>query len=339
MISKKSYVIGGVICTLLGTAIAPSVKPENNYAIAQSRVSSQENKPKTPLPNPRTTPTPLKSDIQIISVGAQPLQTLRFTPKANSKESADMQMTMNMAMSVNGNPAPAFQIPGTKMKLNTVVSKVEPNGDFHYDFSYSDVGLVGNSTLPPAVLANMRNEMKKIEAFKGSAIVDNMGRTKKANFVVPPNSDPSLKQMMEQMAASIEQVSAQVPEQAIGKGAKWQVKSQISLNGINLQQTANYELVDIKNGIATMNINLTQTIPGTQNMVLPQMPPGMTMTLQSYSATGSGQAKVSLNRIMPLSTNLAMNTKAQMSTTIPNSQEKMLMDQQISMEMKIESQP
>ncbi|MGD1910666.1 MAG: hypothetical protein ACFB2X_07375 [Rivularia sp. (in: cyanobacteria)] len=327
MIIKKSFLVGSIICTLAGVGVQPLINP----AFAQTTQSN------TQLENQLSPSLQPKSQVKLITPGVQPRQILRFTPQAGSKQTADMQMDMDMSMSMNGNPVPKFQMPGTSLKFNTVVNKVEPNGDIYYEFSYPNVDLVGQSNLPPSALQGMRREMKKIQGFKGNAIVDNMGRTKKADFVVPVNLNPALKQILDQMKSSITELSAPIPKQAIGKGAKWQVTSQMKFNGINLQQTANYELVDIKDGIATMNISLTQQAAGIQKMVLPQMPKGTTMTLQSYNATGGGQAKISLNRIMPLSTSIKTNTNAKMLVIEANSQEKTILDQQILMQMNIKS--
>ncbi|MGB6296930.1 MAG: DUF6263 family protein [Rivularia sp. (in: cyanobacteria)] len=323
---KKNWLAGGIVFTIIGTGLQPAI----------NRAFAQTTQPKTPLEN-QLSPIKPKSQIKLITTGAQPRQILRFTPQTGQKETADMQMDMDMSMSINGKPAPEFKIPGTSLKLNTIVNKVEPNGDIHYEFSYSDVDTVGTSTLPASILEDMRREIKKMAGLKGNVIVNNVGYTKKANFVIPPNLNPALKQMMDQMANSIEQLSAQIPQEEIGKGASWQVTSQIGFNGINLQQRATYELVDIQDGIATMNINLTQTVPGVQKIVLPQMPKGMSVTMQSYNATGTGQAKVALNRIMPLSTSINMNTNTQMRTTVPNSPEEMIMNQQMSTRMNIQS--
>lgn len=324
---KKNWLIGSIICIVIGTGAQPVI----NRAFAQTTPR------KAQLENQLSPQLQPKSQIKLITAGAQPRQTLRFTPQAGTKETADMQMDMDMSMSMNGNRAPEFKIPGTNLKFNTVVNKVEPNGDIHYDFSYTNVDLVGQSNLPPTAIEGMRREMKKIEGFKGNVIVDNMGHTKKANFILPKNFNPALKQMLDQMTNSIEQLSAPIPKQAIGKGAKWQVTSQIDFNGINLQQSATYELIDIQNGVATINVSLAQQTPGVQKMVLPQAPKGMSMTLQSYNGTGTGQIKMSLKRIMPLNTSINMNTNTQMRTTVPNSPEEMIMDQQISMQMNIKS--
>ena len=326
MKNKKNWLVGGIICTIIGTGVQPFV----NRAFAQTI------QPKTPLENQLSQTLP-KSQIKLIALGAQPRQRLRFTPQVGQKETADMRMDMGMSMSVNGNPAPEFKIPGTSLKLNTIVNTVEPNGDIYYDFSYDNVDIVGESNLPPSAIEGMRSEIKKMEGLKGNVIVDNMGQTKKANFVVPQNFNPALKQTMDQLKNSIEQLSAQVPQEAVGKGAFWQVTSQISFNGINIQQTATYELVDIQDGIATMNINLTQQAPGAQKILLPQIPKGMNMTMESYKATGTGQAKIALNRIMPLSTSIKMNTDTQMRTNVPNSPEEMIMNQQISTQLNIKS--
>ena len=327
MIIKKSLLVGSIIFTLVGTGVQPAI----------NRVFAQTNETKTQLENQLSPQLKPKSQINLISAGVQPRQKLRFAPQVGQKETADMQMDMDMSMTVNGNPAPKFNMPGTSMKFNASINKVEPNGDINYDFSYTDVDVVGQSDLPPVALEKMRSEVKKIENLKGNAIVDNMGRTKKANFAIPANLDPALKQMMDQMSKSIEQLSAQVPQEAIGKGGKWQVISQVNFNGINLQQTANYELIDIQDGIATMNISLTQQAPGVQKIVSPQIPKEVNVTLQSYNASGSGQAKISLNRIMPLTTSIKTNTNLKMLVNMPNSQQKTTLDQQISMQMNIKS--
>lgn len=323
---KKSWLVGGIIFTIVGTELQPVI----------NRAFAQTTQPKTPLEN-QLSPLKPKSQIKLITPGVQPRQILRFTPQTGQKETANMQMDMDMSMSVNGNKAPSFKIPGTSLKLNTIVNKVEPNGDIHYEFSYSDIDSVGKSTLPPSVLEDMRREIKKMEGLKGGVIVSNMGRTKKTNFIIPKNFNPALKQTMDQLKNSIEQLSAQVPQKAVGKGASWQVTSQISFNGINLQQIATYELIDIQDGIATMNVNLTQQAPNVQKIILPQMPKGMSVTMQSYNATGKGQTKIALNRIMPLSTSINMNTNTQMRTNVPNSPEKMIMNQQISTRLNIKS--
>ena len=324
---KKSWLVAPIVCTLIGTGVQPVI----NRAFAQTTPA------KTQLENQLSPKLKSTSQIKLILAGAQPRQKLRFTPQRGQKETAEMIMDMDMSMSVNGNRAPSFKMPGTKMKFNTIINKVEPNGDINYNFSYTNVDLVGQSDLPPAALEKMRSEIKKIQGLRGSAIVDNMGRTKKANFVVPENLNPALKQMMDQMAKSIEQLSAQVPLQAIGKGGKWQVISQINFNGIKLQQTANYELVGIQNDIATMNISLTQRAGGKQKIVVPQMPKGATMTLQSYNGTGTGQAKISLKRIMPLTTSLKTNTNVKMLVSEASSQQKTMLEQQISIQMNLKS--
>lgn len=318
--------------------IGAGVQPFVDSAFAQIK------RPNSSIQNQLPSAKP-KSQIKLITSGVQPRKLLRFTPKPGQKETADMQMDMDMSMSMNGNPTPSFEIPGTSFKLNTVIKKVESNGDIHYDFSYSKVDLVGKGNLPPKALEDMRREIKKIEGIKGNVIVDNMGRTKKANFVIPKNFNPGLKQMMDQMTNSIEQLSAQVPEEAIGKGAKWEVTSPISFNGINFQQTAIYELVNFQNDVATLNVSFKQQAPGSQKITLPEIPKGMTMTMQSYNSTGQGQATIGMNRIMPLSTSLNMNTSTQMLVDMPNpnasgkmtTPRQMRMNQEISTKLKIQS--
>ena len=163
---KKSWLAGGIIFTIIGTGLQPVV----------NSVEAQTTQPKTPIEN-QLPPVNSKSQIKLITTGAQPRQRLRFTPQAGQKETANMQMDMDMSMSVNGKPAPEFKLPGTSLNLNAIANKIKPNGDIHYEFSYSDIDTVGESNLPPKALEDMRREIKKMEGLKGSVIVDDRGRT------------------------------------------------------------------------------------------------------------------------------------------------------------------
>ncbi|MBW4445597.1 MAG: hypothetical protein KME38_01640 [Spirirestis rafaelensis WJT71-NPBG6] len=325
---KKSLFVGGIVFLIAGVGLKLTISPveAETLSITQKVV------------NPTSNVTPIgKSQVELISAGAEPRQELRFKPTVGIKETANMTMSTDITMSIDGKAVPAFKIPTTAITLNTVVSKVEPNGDINYEFSYSDVDLIGKSTLPPEVLNNMQTQITNLNKFKGSVIIDNRGYTKKANFVTPQGLDPSLKQMFDQMSSSIEQLSSAVPQEAVGIGAKWRTISEVNLGGIKLKQIATNELVNIKDGIASLNISIEQQAPPATNLNLPETPKGVTITLRSYNGNGQGQALINLKKLMPISSKLSIQSKTQMSLKSTGSVEETTMNQDSSIQINIES--
>ncbi|MGI2906197.1 DUF6263 family protein [Tolypothrix sp. VBCCA 56010] len=325
---KKSLFVGGIVFMIAGVGLKPTIAPveAETLLITQKKVNPTSNVTQSG-----------KSQVELISPGAEPRQELRFKPTVGNKETANMTMSTDINMLVDGKAAPALKIPTTAITLNTVVSKVEPNGDVNYEFSYSDVDLIGKSTFPPEVLNNMRSQIKKLKGLKGSVIIDNRGYTKKANFVIPQDLDPSLKQIINQMSSSIEQLSSPVPQEAVGIGAKWRTISEVNLGGIKLKQIAINELVEIKDGIASLNISIEQQAPKATNLNLPQTPKGINITLRSYNGNGQGQALINLNKLMPISSKLSIQSQTQMSLKSTGSVEETTMNQDTSIQINIES--
>lgn len=239
-------------------------------------------------------------------------------------------------MSVDGKAVPTFKIPTIAITLNTVVSKVEPNGDINYELSYSDVNLIGKSTLSPEELNNLRSQIKNLNQFKGSVIIDNRGYTKKANFVTPQGLDPSIKQMLDQMLSPIEQLSSALifPQEAVGIGAKWRIISEKNLSGIKLKQIVTNKLINIKDGIASLNISIEEQAPPGTNLNLPEIPEGVTITVRANSKH-QGQALINLNKLMP--SKLSIEYKAQISLKSTGSVEETTTNVDSSGQFNIES--
>lgn len=259
------------------------------------------------VPNSTSKTYPLiQPKIELLAPGNGAKQKLRFQPQVNSKIQTDMTMKMGMSMSMGGQALPKINLPAYLMTIETQINKIEPNGDIHYQFGYSKIETQANPTVPKEVMQTMQKQLEQLKGIKGVVIIDNRGQTKKANLSLPPNLDPSIKQMMEQITSSLEQLSSPVPEEAIGVGAKWRVTTNPTVAGMNFSQTTTYELVSIKDNIATLNVSLEQQA-SPQILNVPGMPPGAKFNLKSHSATGTGQVIISLNSIVPTRSNLSMD--------------------------------
>jgi Family of unknown function (DUF6263) len=313
---KRTVFAGSLLMLTIGFGTRPWIPS----GVAQPNTIAQTTKP---------TANPPK--VELLTPGSQPQQQLRFKPAVNQKEMATMTLNMDMKMSFGGNSIPS-KLPSTVMKMENVVTKVDANGDIHYNFRYTDVDVTGNASLPPAVIKQMREQMKRMTGLSGSFVVNDRGQTKSGSFVIPPGVDSRTRQTLEQMSQSLEQFAAPLPDAAVGVGAKWQVAMPMTMNGITLNQTANYELVNLKDGMATLKIGLVQQADP-QKLRTPGMPKGVEMTLKSLNSTGQGQMVIRLDRFLPSDSSISLTSNAQMQTTNPRSAQPMTIGTETQMEM------
>ncbi|MBH8561444.1 hypothetical protein I8748_04490 [Nostoc sp. CENA67] len=326
---KRTFVIGGMIFLIAELGLQPSVTPvKAKTPLEAKQVVNNATKISLAIKQPQ---------IELLNAGTGTKQKLRFQPPVNFKQTAVMTVNMNMAISIAGKPLPTFKQPATVMTLQTNVTKIDPNGDIHYDFSYSDLNFIGDTNMPSQLLNTVRSQLKKIVGTKGSVIVDNRGYTKQVKLVLPTDLDPNLKQIMQQMTNSLEQLSSPVPQEAVGIGSQWRVTSTLNVGGMNLKQIATYQLVNLKNNVATLNINVKQLASSFQKLTTPGLPPGVTLTVKSYDGTGQGQSTLALNQLMPTRSAISFDSNTEMIQKSQGSAEQTTINQKLSMAMTIES--
>lgn len=324
---KKTLFVGSLCFLIAGWGLklpATSVNAETASFVKQN------------TNNPSGTAPAATPQVELLAPGNEPRQELRFKPQVNAKQTATMTMKMDMAMSIGGQTMPSFNAPATVMTMETVVKKVEPNGDIHYQFSYTNVDVVANQNTPPQAIEAMRNQLKKMVGLNGEIIVDDRGQTKDTTFNFPAQLDESLKRSIQQMSSSIEQLSSPLPKESVGTGAKWRVTGPINANGMNITQTTTYELVNLQGNVATIKSTIEQNA-GSQNLSSSTMPAGTSMTLKSFTSQGQGEMRMRFDQLIPITSTASM--RANMEANMRNSQtnQEMTMGSQVSMQIDLQS--
>lgn len=325
---KKTLFLSSLCFLLVGGGFKPAAAPvsaevpsANNQLVSDSTPTSAAG----------------QTQVELLTTGTEPKQELRFKPQVNAKQTVTLTMNMDVATSVEGRSMPKFQIPASTMKMETVVTQVDPNGDIHFQLAYTDADVVADSTAQPEIVNAMRSTLKKMVGLKGTFVSDNRGQVKSGNFVLPEGLDPMTKQLFQQVSNSLTQLSAPVPAEAIGRGAKWRVTSSLNVAGINLSQSSIYELTSLEDNVANLNITLEQQATS-QALSLPNLPTGSTMTLKSLKSQGQGQMKIRLDAAMPIQANMSLNSNGEMGIKGANNGKETTVSTQLSMQMALESQ-
>ena len=324
---KRLFIASSIFLVFAGWGLEQNLKTVNAQTTSVV-IQSQKQATKTQIAK--------LPQLEVISTGTGKKEKLRFKSKVGAKQRINVTLNKDTLMSIGQFKMPRAKLPAYVITLDSTVTKVESNGDIHYDIAYSDVKIQGDAQTDSQLIKVISKQIGQLENFKGSAIIDNQGRAKKVSYVIPETVDINIKFLVEQLSNSLQQLSSPVPEQAVGIGAKWQINSDTSINGINLKQTTNYELVNIKDGVATVNVNLQQQEKSSQVIDYPGLPLDGILTLQSFKASAKGKATIRLDKVMPVSSQLSLLADSQYIGKNVNTLEETLMTSKLVMNMNIQ---
>ncbi|MCY7276361.1 MAG: DUF6263 family protein [Phormidesmis sp. CAN_BIN44] len=321
---KKTLFIGSLLLFTAGLGLRPIV---SQTVIKQ--VINLTQSPAARVSQPK---------VELLNAGAQPQQVLRFKPAVNTTETSTISLSVEVKLSIPSvSSAPgSIKLPSTKMIMETIVTKIDPNGDIHYKFRYTDADITGDASTPAAVLKEARTEVKKMVGASGLFVMDDRGNTKSTSLSIPKGVDATTRQMLEQSFRSLEQLSAPLPEAAVGIGAKWRTLMPVKLYGISLNQTAAYELVSLKDGVATLKVGVEQQAQG-QKIAMTGIPKGVDVTLKSLNTTGQGQMTVRLDRLLPSIATLSITSMAQIQSAMPGTSELLTVGTETQLDMMLQS--
>jgi len=238
--------------------------------------------------------------VTLVAPGAEPRKALRLTVANDLKSHMDMEMGMAMAMNVAGQAIPATEIPAMRIGADMNVTNVTASGDVTYTMNFTGVALANTAGVDPsltAVIDSMNNDLK---AITGSATVTNRGINRQVKIDTSKVTNSQFTQMMDSVTNSLNGVSSPLPEEAVGVGARWEVRQTLSSGGITMFQKVEYELTAFDGKSATLNVKIDQTGPP-QPMKNPNLPPGANVTVESMTGSGTGTMTVPLNNLVPTS--------------------------------------
>jgi len=253
--------------------------------------------------------------VKVTEQGAEPRTQLRFKVNKGDTQKVEMTMLLSMKIDMEGMAIPETKLPATKMVMKVDIAEVMDNGDSKWTMSVISADVVDDPSVNPMVTSAARDGLKGITDFTGWAVIDHRGFVKDADISIPASADPQLRQMMESTRQSLDQLTAPLPDEAVGVGAKWTVQQTITQQGMTIQQTANYTVTSIEGGVVKADVELSQRADK-QSVEVPGMPPGVKAELLEFNTKGSGSTVIDLSKVVPpageVNANMSMKTRIDM---------------------------
>lgn len=275
----------------------------------------------TPPAQPTATPeqpvaAPMTGEpaaVTLVDAGAEPREPLRL--KLTAGQTQTMVMTMRMAMEMQLGPSkiPRISSPPMQMTMALSVKEITPEGDIRSDFSLDKIEVLDDKAAPPEMVTQMRALLGTMQKLSGTSTVTPRGIVKAADFTLPPDLNPMLRQSMDGMRQQVHQLSVPFPEEALGVGAKWTVTQNLEQNGMKLKQVVAWELKERSGTVVKLASTVTQTADP-QEMKPPGMQPGAKANLESLNSSGEGTTEVDLAKLAPIKGAMDLKLAFTMST-------------------------
>jgi len=224
---------------------------------------------------------------------------------------------------------PAMKMPAMTFTVDSTVKEVAAEGgDITYEMVVGAGSVADEPGAIPQVTEMMKTVMGTMKGITGTGIMSSRGINKNVDFKTPAGADPQARQMVDQMKQGIMDLPVPLPEEAIGKGAKWEFKRPITAQGISMDQAFDFELVSVNGDQFTVTATLKQTA-AKQKIESPAMP-GAKIDLNRMTGKGKGEITSDLTQLFPTKGNMDMHSEMFMGVNAGAQQQALNMSMDVS---------
>jgi hypothetical protein len=178
----------------------------------------------------------------------------------------------------------------------------------------------------------MKTIFAGVKGLSGTGTVSSRGVSKGVEFKVPAGSSPQARQLIDQMKDFVRQLVAPLPEEAVGPGARWEVKMPIKSQGMTIDQTATYEEVSLEGDRLTAK-NTTVQHADNQKIQNPAMPT-LKMDLTKMVGSGSGEHTSDLTHLLPTTGTGKVHSETSMTMNMGGQKQAMTMKMDMNLQFE-----
>jgi hypothetical protein len=273
------------------------------------------------------------TQVKLLEPGAEPRKVLRLHPKPGDKQTLDLTLKMAMESKVGEMETPATKLPAIKISLEATVKSVADNEDITYEMVMGDLTVSEEPGVAPMVAEAMKSAFTGVKGLSGSGTISSRGFSKGFEFKAAPDGNPQARQVVDQMKDAFTELAARLPEEAVGTGAKWEVKMPLKTQGMTIDQTATYEVVSLDGENFKTKSTIVQQAAN-QKIQNPAMP-GIKVDLTKMTGTGSSERTFDLGKLLPTAGTGKVHTDTAMAMNMGGQKQPMTM--KMDMDVRFEA--
>jgi hypothetical protein len=262
---------------------------------------------------PDAKPAGSKSEEQtrILDAGAEPRKELRLHPKPGDKQTGTFTLKSTMDTSMGGGPGQVVKIPTMKLSYEASVKGVSEDGDISYEVIIKEPEVADEAGALPQVVEALKSALAGMKGLSGTGTLSSRGQNKEFEFKMPGAATAQTRQLVEQMKGAFKNLSASLPKEPLGVGAKWEVKSATKAQGAIVDETVTYQLASMEGERLVVKVAVVQSASN-QKIESPQMP-GLKLKLTKLVGKGTGSSTLDLGQLLPAERTAELHTENYLS--------------------------
>ncbi len=254
-----------------------------------------------------------KPVVRLLEAGEEPRATVSYALKKGPSKPFTMGMDMAMSMKAGGMNLPATSLPRMVMLFDLTAGDRTAAGDWLVDGKLQRVDVEAKGATQEKLAGALRPTLDGMKGLAMTYYVNEKGHVHDVKTTLPPTMPAQAAQLMSGMNQSIESMMAPLPDEPVGKGAKWEVIGRIAANGADLIQVSTFTLKDRKDSLLNLDVGVKQ-LAAKDEVNAPGMPPGATARIKSFQSSGAGSSSLDTTDVAPKGG--TMNMKSAMSLEV-----------------------
>lgn len=256
--------------------------------------------------------------IKLLEAGTEPRQTLRLQAKAQEVQRVKISARMTMGLSMQGQPEQTIKTPTAVMSATITTQEANAQGEIGYEVVINDVAVQPEAGALPQTVEQMQ---KSLDAAKGTVlqvIMTDRYQTKKIEAKSSLLATPSAKDDLDVLKETISNSEFVLPEEAVGVGAKWELKHKKKKRGMMVDETVVHELTAIEGSVITVKSTLTQS--GASQKISNPVMPALKVDMNKMTGTVLETTTVDLTKARP--THQTINESSEVNLSMANAGQK-----------------
>jgi hypothetical protein len=232
--------------------------------------------------------------IEVLDAGAAPREALRLSPAPGASE--QVAMTLHLGIELSGVSDRTVKTPPLRATIAAALQDITPEGDLHSTFTYPAFEVLKGDGASARQRREVERALTRLNGLSGELTLTTRGVLVDSKLDIPPNADPSVTAILDQIRDQLRDLTVPLPEPEIGVGARWRATTQLTLNDIQTRQVFEYRLKKRTGTTLELDVRGTQTAkPQTVNS-----PGGVKLRVKSYKTTIRGATTVDLTHLLPV---------------------------------------
>lgn len=226
--------------------------------------------------------------VTLIDAGAEPRQPLRYQLQAGRSERVQIDSQVQISLAMGGQSMPLTLAPPVRMTLDLASNEVAADGSARISYKLVSLEAVGEGQQ----VAQMNKALAGFAGISGWYRIDPRGNVLEGQVDPLPADNPAAAGVVNEVEQAMQRMSAPLPEQAVGPGARWQVTQSIEDNAMKMTQTSEFTLRS-RNG---QTLELDMRFVEAQMDSVAGLPPGA--KLESVEMKGGGSNTLPLDGLI-----------------------------------------